>query len=192
MERNRQYRDGMSNAEITRRWSPQAFLKAWDDGEFEGRVELVGGEVIPVVIGDWHGEQTFRVARLLPDDGVAITQATLPVGESLPDPDCWVRRADAEPSGMIGHRLKCWHPSDVLLVIEVSEETVAFDLTVKARLYASLGHPEYWAITRTCIHRHTDPRPNGYRTRTELHPGDQLPVPYGNSQLAVADVLLAS
>jgi hypothetical protein len=31
--------------------------------------------------------------------GVRVTTATLPTGGSLPDPDCWVRRVDADPTG---------------------------------------------------------------------------------------------
>lgn len=40
--------EGKESAEIVR--------EAWEAGAFDHRVELVEGEVWPVVIGDWHGE----------------------------------------------------------------------------------------------------------------------------------------
>jgi hypothetical protein len=47
--------------------------------------------------------------------------------------------------------------SDVRLVIEVSDSTLAFDLGPKARLYARAGIPEYWVFDigerRLIVHR---------------------------------------
>jgi Uma2 family endonuclease len=52
-------------------------------------------------------------------------------------------------------------PDDLNLVAEVSSTTLAFDLTVKARLYARAGIAEYWTIDvqgrRLIVHR----RPEG-------------------------------
>lgn len=72
-----------------------------------------------------------------------MTTATLPTGESLPDPDCWVRREDAKPVGLVGSRLSVWAPSDVLLVVEVSDETMLYDLEIKAKLYGQAGYCAY-------------------------------------------------
>jgi hypothetical protein len=164
-------------------------LKAWEAGAFEGRVEYVDGEVIPVVIGRWHGRTVTRVIKALPDDGVETTTATLPSSGSLPDPDCWALRSGAEPTAVIGRRLSEWNPVDVLLVVEVSDETVTFDLTVKARLYGSAGYGTYWVLTRDAVYVHTEPSADGYRVRTELRAGEVVPVPYAEAGLPVGELI---
>jgi len=57
-------------------------------------------------------------------------------------------------------------PSDIRLLVEVSDTTVKFDLTVKARLYARAGIAEYWVVDiparRIVVHR--DPQDGQYRS----------------------------
>ncbi len=179
----------MAQLGSTYRWSATEFLRAWDAGAFAGHVELVEGEVWPVVIGDWHGATVFRVARALPVEGVTITAATLPSGESLPDPDCWVRPTDAEPRGDLGQRLSLWRADDVLLVVEVSDDSLFADLAVKARVYGSAGYPVFWVVSPDQICVHTEPIPGGYVRRTEYRRGEQVPLPYTDTALAVDDLL---
>ncbi|MDQ3304583.1 MAG: Uma2 family endonuclease [Actinomycetota bacterium] len=173
------------------RWTPDEFVRAWEAGAFDRRVELVEGEVWAVVIGPWHGKVTARVVRALPGDDVEVTMATLPAGDSLPDPDCWVLRAGASPAGTIGRRLASWRAEDVLLVVEVSDESVLQDLGVKARLYGRAGYAVYWVVTRDAIYEHTDPTSSGYRTRVTYTPGDRVPVGYAGIELEVAALLAA-
>lgn len=164
-------------------------MRAWEAGAFDHRVELIEGEVWPVVIGSWHGDTVGQLTAVLPRSGVRVTTATLPTGESLPDPDCWVRRAEAAPIGTVGSRLTVWDPSDVLLVVEVSDDTVLHDLNVKTRLYGQAGYPVYWVVTQDVIYEHTVPTPRGYRTRVEYRPGERIPVGYAGTDLAVDDVI---
>lgn len=174
---------------ISYRWSRGEFLRAWEAGAFDHRVELIEGEIWPVVIDDWHGRTQVRIARSLPDEGVELTLSTLPTGDSLPDPDCWALRASATPIAEVGTRLSAWKASDVLLVVEVSDETVMHDLGVKSRLYGKAGYEVYWVVTKDAVYEHTEPGPTGYRTRREYLPGDLIPVRYAGSTLAV-DTLL--
>ena len=171
------------------RWSVDNFLRAWDAGAFDGRVELIEGEIWPVVIGDWHGETVFRLGRLLPTSGVRITGSTLPSGSSLPDPDCWVRREEAIPLGQLGRRLSQWSATDVLLVAEVSDDTVLADLNVKARLYGGAGYPAYWVVTEEVVYAHTAPNADGYGRRQEYRRGARIPVPYAETDILVDDLL---
>ena len=175
----------MSQLGATYRWSATNFLRAHDAGAFEGRVELVEGEVWPVVIGDWHGEAVFRIAAALRQADAVVTSSTLPSGESLPDPDCWVRRRGAVPRGELGKRLSLWRADDVLLVVEVSDDTVFNDLTVKARVYGSAGYPVFWVVSPDKVYVHTGPIPGGYARREEYLPADRLPVPYADIELRV-------
>lgn len=57
-------------------------------------------------------------------------------------------------------------PGDILLLVEISDTSLGFDLRVKAPLYARAGIPEYWvadiAGRRIIVHR--DPREGAYAT----------------------------
>lgn len=172
------------------RWSASEFLRASEAGAFDHRVELIDGEVWPVVIGDWHGRMVTRVIRTLPEVGAVVSSATLPSGGSLPDPDCWVLRSGAEPSDRVGTRLSRWVAGDVLLVVEVSDDTVLADLNVKARLYGAAGYPVYWVVTEYAVYEHTGPTPDGYRHRYHHGPGDSLPVGYAGIDIPVDDLLI--
>lgn len=179
----------MTEAILTYRWTPEGFVRAWEAGAFERRVEMVDGEVIPVVIGDWHGATTARLIRALSAEGVEITTQTLPVGDSLPDPDCWVRRAAAQPVGMLGDRLSRWASDDVVLVVEVADHTATFDLTVKARLYGEAGFPSYWVVTHEALYEHLGPTPSGYSQRNEHRVGASVALPYAAAELSVAGLV---
>lgn len=171
------------------RWSPGEFVLAWEAGAFEHRVELIEGEVWPVVIGDWHGRKVSDVNFALRQFVRDVTMATLPSGRSLPDPDCWVTRPGAQPSGTIGTRLSTWNPADVLLVVEVSDETLMADLTTKARVYGAAGWPVYWVVSPEAVYVHTGPHDAGYRQRVEYRSGERLPVPFAEAEIAVDDLI---
>ncbi len=179
----------MSVQTVPYHWTPEAFLKAHEAGAFEGHVELVEGEVWPVSSGDWHGPATMRCAFLLHAPGMLVTQQTLPSGRSLPDPDVWVRSSSANPAAAVSPRISRWHPADVLVVVEVSDESVAADLTVKARLYGRAGYPVYWVVTREAVHEHTAPDQNGYRNVRRYGRGEQLPVRHTGGALDVDELL---
>ena len=60
-------------------------------------------------------------------------------------------------------------PRDLLLVVEVSDSTLKFDLTTKARLYARAGITEFWVLDirgrRLIVHR--DPAVGKYASVME-------------------------
>jgi Uma2 family endonuclease len=66
--------------------------------------------------------------------------------------------------------------AEALLVVEVAETSLSYDLKVKLPIYASHGVREYWvinAITRmTMIHR--QPAGNVYADRKEFPPTERL------------------
>lgn len=67
------------------RWSVSEFLRAWEAEAFDHRVELIEGELWPVVIGDWHGRLVGTViGALLSNGGGEVTCTTLPSAGSLP------------------------------------------------------------------------------------------------------------
>ena len=174
------------------RWGPESFLLAWDAGAFDDqRVEMVEGEIWPVVIGRWHGATTGRVMRALPNDRFTVTTESLVTPSSVPDPDCWVRPVDAQPTAQRSRRLSAWRPEDVLLVVEVSDETLQIDLGVKVRVYAAAGFPRYWVVCREGVYAHTGPTPFGYRHRTLHVPGETVPLGFASHELQISDLLAA-
>lgn len=181
----------MAFAPSTYRFSLDEFVRAWEAGAFDNRVELVDGEVWPVPIGSWHGRTQMRVARALPNERFAVTGESLATAGSLPDPDVWVQPAGSQPSERISQRLVRWNPGDVLLVVEVGDETLDFDLSVKAVLYGRAGYACYWVVAREGIYEHTEPREIGYAQRRLYRSGERIPVRYAETDLVVSDLLAA-
>lgn len=175
------------------RWTRDGFLRAHEAGAFEGRVELVDGEVWPVVIGNWHGDLMMRLVRQFPEtDDARLQGSSLTPGESLLDPDCWVRRRSAHPAGELTRWLSIWDPADVLLVVEISDDSLQSDLTTKATIYGSAGYPTYWVISPDAVYVHTEPISRGYRVRKTYKRGDRIPVPYADAELSIDDILADS
>ena len=73
-----------------------------------------------------------------------------------------------------------------LLLVEVADTSVGYDLRVKAPTYARLGLPEYWVINaRTLITSvHREPGASGYAPPREAEP-NELIAPLQAPQLAV-------
>jgi hypothetical protein len=85
--------------------------------------------------------------------------------------------------------LSTWSPADVLLVVEVSDETVMADLTIKAKIYGTAGWPVCWVVTPENVYEHTEPIQGGYRNRREYRRGDRVPVRYADKEIAVEDLI---
>ena len=67
-------------------------------------------------------------------------------------------------------------PEDVLLLIEVSDTTLAYDRNVKLPLYARAGILEVWIVNLSgeVIERHTDPSGDSYRHTERVRRGDRI------------------
>ena len=84
------------------------------------------------------------------------------------------------------------HPTSAVLVVEVSHESLRYDRTVKQRLYARCGIPEYWilALPEACLEVHRDPAADGYRSITSHGAGAQVaPLARPDARIAVEDLL---
>jgi Uma2 family endonuclease len=137
----------------------------------DSRVELIDGEIIMMSpIGPPQGSLVTRLmnffVRRLPD--TLDCRVQLPIGifdRSEPEPDiAIVRQRDDDYSQ--AHPT----PDDTVLVVEVSQASLAFDLGTKLRLYAEAGIPEYWVldIRRRSILVHRDPMGHEYRNVTTV------------------------
>lgn len=128
----------------------------------EERVELVDGELIPLGPKPPTHERircplTSALFRRLPA-GLSLIPALgwRPGGDCYFEPDIIVVSRTAEPIYV--------PPAEVLLVIEVSDTSLEFDTGLKARIYATLGVPEYWVVDATTLETtvHLGPRAEGY------------------------------
>jgi Uma2 family endonuclease len=77
--------------------------------------------------------------------------------------------------------------SGALLVVEVAETSLAYDLKTKATLYAAHGVPEYWVINASTLMTtvHTQPSGNAYACAPETTP-DRMLVPTRVPGLAIS------
>ena len=139
-------------------------------------VELIEGELIQMAA--FSGEHLLRIGdltRLL----ILATEPPLfviPQGSirldnrSEPEPDFTVLR-----SRPVGKRTPP-PADDVILVIEVSDTSLMYDLNVKAPLYARASIPEYWVVDLTArrILRHREPRDGRYKVIEEFAGEDQI------------------
>lgn len=135
------------------------------------RIELIEGEMLDrAPIGAQHAALTARLAQLfiLAVCGSAIVSPGGPVNlgdfsEPQPDVTLLKYRSDYYGSGIP-------EAADVLLLIEVSDSTLAFDQGDKLSLYARYSVPEYWVIDvegkRVVTYR--EPTPKGYVRKLEF------------------------
>lgn len=88
---------------------------------------------------------------------------------------------DAAPVEQLSPGMQRWAAEDVLLVVQVSDETLQYDLGRKAEMYAEAGFRVYWVVTQDGVHVHSEPTPTGYVSRVLHRPGQHVPVPYADS-----------
>jgi Uma2 family endonuclease len=148
----------------------------WD----RDRVELIAGELITKMSKNRpHMVVFMSVVKWLvglldpmylnPEGPIDVAPEDNPTSE--PEPDIAVL-AKAGTEYMGGNP----PASDVRLVIEISDSTLAFDLGPKALLYARAGMPEYWVFDiggrRLIVHR--NPGARGYSTVTAYAEGESV------------------
>ena len=141
------------------------------------RVELLDGDIIVMPpIGDWHQSSVDRFTNfMLPSlIGRAIVRVQGPTrldDYSEPQPDLMLLRwrDDFYQGGHPG-------PSDVLLLIEVSDASVDYDRNAKLSAYARAGIPEVWIVNRQDqrIEAYTDPQEGEYSTVRHTGRGESI------------------
>jgi Uma2 family endonuclease len=127
------------------RWTRTEYCRMAEAGLFDGRrVELIDGEVLDMPPQkNWH-----FVAVKLVEDALTLafgpsywarTQGPLTLGlASEPEPDVAVVLGSPREFSS--------HPTTALLVVEVSDTTLAYDRGRKASLYAQAGIADYWIV----------------------------------------------
>ena len=159
----------------------------------EDRVELLEGEIIEMAaIGPQHascvGRLTQRLAILV--EGRAFVWVQNPMWldkHSQPQPDITLLQP-REDFYVGGHP----EPEDVLLLIEVSESSLAYDRDVKLPLYARAGIVEVWlvALNWQVVEVYRLPSENGYGEKRTLRRGDTVsPLHLPEAVLRVEEII---
>ena len=141
----------------------------------DDRVELIEGEIVEMAaIGTRHFTCVNGLTRLLVrgvgDAAIVSVQNPVRLDEHTePQPDLSVLRVR-------DYRESLPLPDDVLLLIEVSDTTLAYDRGVKLPLYARAGIREVWIVDLAgeVIERHTDPSAGGYRGFERARRGEKI------------------
>ena len=129
-------------------------------------------------IGGPNAAVTNRLVRCFAQavaDGLALMSVQNPSrldGYSEPEPDLAILRPRADS-------YRANHPSavDVLLLVEVSETSLAYDRGVKLTLYARFGIPEVWIvdIPGGAVEVYRKPKEGAYVSRERLASGSLAP-----------------
>ena len=184
-----------------RQFTAAEFWRMYDLGFFnDQRVELIGGEIVTnMPQSNWHAigislMQSALQAAFGPAHWVRVQNSLDLTPLFVPDPDLAVILGT--PLLFRGQRT---NPTSALLVVEVSETTLATDRGRKASLYAAAGIADYWIlnIADSTLEVRRDPRPDitqdfgfGYATLTTLTAADfATPLAAPAARIAVADLL---
>src|SRR5262245_35032287 len=125
-----------------RRWTKEEYYKMGELGFFRGqKVELIDGEIMVLSPQTRpHASTTDRVAEVLRNSwpGVWVrSQVALDLGQPT--------ELEPDVSVVPGQRTDYTnHPTTALLIVEVSDSTLAYDRGPKASLYAARGVIDYW------------------------------------------------
>jgi Uma2 family endonuclease len=148
------------------------------------RFELIGGEVVPLCPkGRQHeilrSELAFYMTQRAGADLRVVAEAQLNLtDDAYVLPDILVHPASIKVPDVRG--------ATALLVVEIADSSLEYDLLTKARLYASHGVREYWVINAktlvTTVHR--QPSGSEYSLKERLTADDRL-IPEAAPGLAV-------
>lgn len=125
----------------------------------DDRVELINGYLVAAMPANpqHHGAVravSRRLTFLAPSGWTVGSQMDVRLADSRPEPDAWLARGD-ERIYFTRHPL----PSDLGLVVEVSDSSLNFDQQDKAGVYARDRIPVYWVVNlpERRVEVYTDP-----------------------------------
>jgi Uma2 family endonuclease len=139
------------------------------------RVELIGGEIVPMSPHDpKHSNAVAWCTNLFSEhfgrSHLVRVQLPLRIGtHSEPEPDLGLLEKSLA-SGLVGH------PTGLDFVLEVANTSLAYDRCEKLQLYARAQIPEYWIVNLRdqWVEVYRDPQGNGYGDHFQRGPGEFL------------------
>jgi Uma2 family endonuclease len=168
----------MAVVEAERRlFTIEEFDRLFEVGFFteDDRVEFIDGEVIWMSsVSGRHVGTIARIDRLAQRAigerfGISVQSPIRIRGRASFLPDLVVLKTAEIPNEVPAAEI-------ILIVIEVSESSLAYDRNTKLPAYASAGLPEAWIcdLDGERIERHTDPAEGAYQHVTIFERGEQV------------------
>lgn len=161
------------------RWTREDFHRMDDGGFFEGRrVELLDGQIFEMgAMNSPHATALTLAAQAL--DGI------FGQGHFLRNqqPFAIDARSELQPDiAIVAGGVRDYvdaHPTRAVLLLEVSDSSLRFDRSRKARAYARAGVADYWIVNlgERCVEvcRRADPEQlRGYGEITVYGPGERI------------------
>ncbi len=150
----------------------------------DDRVELIGGELVPMSAKGSRHEGIKVALNLL--WGRACPPAFLFAQETALRLD---KHNYLEPDFIVfarTTRLVDVKGPDVLLVVEVADSSLDYDLRRKPLVYAAFGVRELWVVdaARRVVHRHHDVGPTGYATVSQSGADERMIPRYAPAEMA--------
>ena len=159
----------------------------------DARVELIDGRIIDMSpIGPFHGGVVKRLNRFF--QGLSAGRWLVVVQ----DPVHLDEHSELQPDLMLlkpasdDYTIRHPRPSDVFLLIEVSDTSLSFDQQEKLSAYARAGVAEVWIVNlpQRRIEVYREPNPIGYGATTTLEPGAHaVPLSFPDVRLDVSALL---
>jgi Uma2 family endonuclease len=179
-----------------KRWKRSECVSLVESGLLTGRYELIDGEIVPKM--GQKPAHAFVIVRLtawlIAIFGGDFVRSQLPIDVTISDNETNEPEPDAAALArpIIAYAERNPGPNDLLLVVEVSDTTLRFDLRAKAALYARAGIRKYWVVgvpgRRIVVHR--NPTPRGYRELTAYAESESLaPLVRPDALVMVASLL---
>lgn len=160
-------------------WSLERYHAMINTGVFDedDRFELLFGKIVPMSpIGRFHATCLRKINRyfikFLGDDYECSPEQPITLSNnSEPEPDYTIARLK-ENNYLGGHPKS----EDILLVVEISDQTLNKDRTVKSTIYAQATLPEYWIINliERQLEVYTDPEQAAYLRVAVFKEGEQF------------------
>ncbi len=179
-----------TGVESPARFTIDEFMQMIDSGVFQGsKVELVDGVVVRMTAAMSQHMLCQRQIFLDLDaifgngrDG-RIVQFEL----SIQFGDSTLRDIDVGVVAAFDHVVRFPDPSMVLLAIEISATTLAYDLNDKRRQYAGAGIPHYWVVDLAGkrVHVMSQPVDSDYVERYPVAFGQALGVPSTDRSIVI-------
>ena len=151
------------------------------------RVELLAGDIIQMSPeGPLHASRIRKVAnylRSLLNDLALVSEAhPITLQQSEPEPDIAIVRL---PESRYDER----HPDaeDIFWLIEISDTTLAVDLSKKKQIYAAAGINEYWVmnVNANSLTVFRQPSGNDYLLKYKMSQGELMPLAFPEISVAV-------
>lgn len=195
-----QLEQGAERAEVKRRlFTLDEYERLCAAGVFDEdeRIELIHGEILEMPpIGPEHMSSAARLHRefslhlgrsaLVWPQGNSIR---LPESNSSPEPDITIVRWRDDY-----YRHQAPGPDDVILIVEISKSTLAYDKNLKATLYAKAGIQEYWLVNliENVVEVYGEPNEGKYQSVRTAGKGETVPLPGGLKGSVAVDEIIGS